>query len=433
MDQMAAQTSTSHTPSKDSPTQDAHKDDGRNDEVISYEMSVYQAGLHSAKPPFTFQPSFWEPLAKDVLSANAWGYLHGNAGAGTSYQNNPSAFKHFSMMPRRTCQSLLNPRGQETLPDVSVTVFGEKLPFPVAMAPIGVQKIFDLEGESGAARGGASVGIPYILSTASSASIEEVSSAMDEVSPTARRWYQLYWPSRQHDDITISLLGRAKRAGYTVLFVTLDTYMLGWRPSDMDNGYNPFLHPDRIGVEIGLTDPAFRAHFKNEHGYGIEETNQQHHHHHTGTSSDKNKGGLGPAAREWAKIIFPGHPHTWDDIKFLKQHWDGPIVLKGIQDVEDAGKAKECGVQGIVFSNHGGRQMDGGLSSLATLPGIVRAVGDEMEIFFDSGIRCGADIIKALALGAKCVLVGRPYAYGLALGGGTVSRTFCGPCAETCS
>jgi len=253
----------------------------------------------------------------------------------------------------------------------------------------------DPDGEIAATKAAAQEGIPYILSTASSTSIENVAKANGE---GGQRWYQLYWPSREHDDITISLLRRAKTAGYTTLFVTLDTYTVGWRPSDMDNGYNPFMRADRIGVELGMTDPVFRQQFKGRHGVEVDDH-------------------LDVAATEWMRTVFPGTSKGWDDIKFLQEHWDGPIVLKGIQTISDAQSAVAAGVQGIVVSNHGGRQQDGGNSSLGMLPHIVDAVGDKLAIFFDSGIQSGADIVKALALGADCVLVGRPYVYGLALGG----------------
>lgn len=151
-------------------------------------------------------------------------------------------------------------------------------------------------------------------------------------------------------------------------------------------------------MAIGFSDPVFRKQFKSRHGVEIEED-------------------LHTAAAEWTRTVFPVLSHTWEDIKFLKQHWDGPIILKGIQTVEDANKSVEAGVQGIVVSNHGGRQVDGGVSSLGVLPRIADAVGDKLDILFDSGIRAGADIAKAMALGAQAVLVGRPFVYGLALGG----------------
>lgn len=162
--------------------------------------------------------------------------------------------------------------------------------------------------------------------------------------------------------------------------------------------YNPFLRSDQIGVAVGFTDPVFRKHFKDKHGKEVEED-------------------MHTAAAEWTKIIFPGFSHGWEDVKHLQQHWKGPIVMKGIQSVEDAKKCVEIGVQGIVVSNHGGRQVDGGNSSLGVLPRIVDAVGDKIDIFFDSGVRCGADMAKALALGAKACLVGRPFVYGMVLGG----------------
>ncbi|EOD45757.1 putative fmn dependent protein [Neofusicoccum parvum UCRNP2] len=386
---------------------------------IAYEQSVFQAGLHSARPPFSFQPSQWEEMAEKVLSATSWGYIHGNAGAGQTYQKNLAAFARYSIIPRRLVASRKDEDGNELFSDTATTVLGKNLRFPIAISPIGVQKIFNPSGESATAKAAASVGIPYTLSTASSTSIEDVAKANGD----GTRWYQLYWPSRENGDITISLLNRAKAAGYTALFVTLDTYVLGWRPSDMDNGYNPFIHADRIGVELGFTDPVFRKKFREKHGYDIGESKTDHDHSDIGDS-------VGEAAQEWTKIVFPGHSHSWEDIEFLKEHWDGPIVLKGIQSVGDAKKAVEAGVQGIVVSNHGGRQQDGGVSSLGMLPRIVDAVGDKLDVMFDSGVRCGADIMKALALGAKCVFIGRPYAYGLAIGGEEgvrhVLRAMCG-------
>lgn len=198
---------------------------------IKYEQQVYASGLHSSKPPFTFQTSEWETLAKPVLSGSAWGYIHGNAGTGSTYAKNVDSFSKYSIIPNRLVPSLKDSKGNELFSDCSTTVLGEKLKFPIAAAPVGVQKIFNSAGETAASKAAASIGIPYILSTASSTSIEDVAKANGE---GGQRWFQLYWPTRENDDITISLLNRAKKAGYTALFVTLDTFVLGWRPSDME-------------------------------------------------------------------------------------------------------------------------------------------------------------------------------------------------------
>ena len=353
-----------------------------------YEMETYNRGLDFERPVLTFQADKWEELACSRLSSEAKGYVYGSAGTRETTNKNRAAFKKWSIVPRRLVKT-------ETFPDLSTEVLGEKLQFPIAMAPVGVLKIFNPSGEIAATKAAAKEAVPYIFSSAAASTIEDVAEANGQ---DGQRWYQLYWPSREHDDITISLLNRAKKAGYTMLFVTLDTYILGWRPSDMDNGYNPFMRSDRIGVESGLTDPVFRKQFKERHGVEVEEN-------------------LDIAAPEWMRTIFPGMSKGWEDIKFLQEHWDGPIILKGIQTVADARKAVEVGVQGIVVSNHGGRQQDGGNSSLGMLPHIKDAVGDNLSIFFDSGVGSGADIAKAMALGADCVLIGRPYVYGLAMGG----------------
>lgn len=258
------------------------------------------------------------------------------------------------------------------------------------MAPVGVQTIFHSDKETGLAEVCSEIGVPYILSTASSASIEEVA----EANGPGPRWYQLYWP--QDEEITESLLKRAKDNGYTTLVVTLDTWALAWRPADLDGAYIPFI--EGVGDRTGFTDPVFRRKFKAKTGKEVEDD-------------------IAGASREWIGEVFSGAAHTWDQIAHLKKNWDGPIVLKGIQHPEDAKLAVEAGVQGIIVSNHGGRQLDGAVGSLEMLPEIVEAVGDKITVLFDSGIRTGVDIIKALSLGAKAVLVGRPAIYGLAIGG----------------
>lgn len=262
------------------------------------------------------------------------------------------------------------------------------------MAPIGVQGIFHSDGEKGVASACASLGVPYILSTASTVSIEDVAAASGAGSP---RWFQLYWP---HDDeLTASILSRARAAGYTALVVTLDCFTMSWRPLDLDGGYLPTAAG--VGNEVAFSDPVFARKFaaQSDGGDAVRDSPVQ-------------------ASQYWISEAFSGRSHTWEDLALLRRHWgDGPILLKGILSVEDARLAVQHGMDGIVVSNHGGRQLDGSVASLDVLPEIVDAVGGQIAVLFDSGIRTGVDIIKALALGAKAVLVGRPVIYGLGIAG----------------
>jgi isopentenyl diphosphate isomerase/L-lactate dehydrogenase-like FMN-dependent dehydrogenase len=195
------------------------------------------------------------------------------------------------------------------------------------MAPVGVQAIFHEDKEVGLSNVCSELGVPYILSTASTSSIEEVAKASGQ----GPRWFQLYWP--KDNDVTISLLKRAKINGYSALVVTLDTWAMSWRPADLDRGYLPFAKG--VGNQIGFSDPVFRAKFEKEQGASVESN-------------------VLLASQEWLRDVFPGVAHSWGDIAFLKQHWDGPIILKGIQHVEDAKLAVSYGCDGIVVSNHGG-------------------------------------------------------------------------------
>jgi lactate 2-monooxygenase len=196
------------------------------------------------------------------------------------------------------------------------------------MAPVGVQTIFHEDKETGMADICAELGVPFILSTASSSSIEEVAAASGE----GPRWYQLYWPKT--DEITQSLLRRAKANGYKVLVVTLDTWAMAWRPADLDGAYIPFMKG--IGNRTGFTDPVFRKMFAENHGEQVEDN-------------------VFEASREWISDVFSGVSHAWEHIELLRQTWDGPIVLKGIQHVDDARLALKHGCQGIIVSNHGGK------------------------------------------------------------------------------
>ena len=259
------------------------------------------------------------------------------------------------------------------------------MPAPLLIAPVGIQTLAHPDGELATVRAAAELGVPYIHSTQASHSFEQIAEAGGD----APRWYQLYWPT--DESVLLSFLQRAKDTGFTTLVLTLDTTLLGWRPADLDRGYLPFLA--NLGIENYLSDPAFRA----------------------GLAQPVEENPVA-AAMHWAQM-FPNPGLSWKNLAFLREHWDGPIVLKGICTVGDAREAAAHGVDGIVVSNHGGRQIDGARPSLDALPSIVEAVGDELTILFDSGVRTGADMAKALALGADAVLLGRPFLYGLALGG----------------
>jgi lactate 2-monooxygenase len=255
----------------------------------------------------------------------------------------------------------------------------------VLFAPVGVQSIVHPDGELATAAVAAELGLPMVLSNASSHTIEEVAKSNVD----GPRWFQLYWPN--DNDVTISILSRAKAAGFSTLVLTLDTWTLAWRTHDLDQSYLPFIRG--VGTAIPFSDPAFRA--------GLEKPPEE---------------DVPAAVLRWIPM-FTGTDKRWDQLPFLREHWDGPIVLKGIQHADDARRARDAGMDGIVVSNHGGRQVDGAVASLEMLPEIAAAVGDQLAVLFDSGIRTGADVVKALALGARAVLVGRPFVYGLALGG----------------
>lgn len=215
--------------------------------------------------------------------------------------------------------------------DLAVNIFGQNYPTPLIMAPIGVQGLFHSDKETGLAEACAEAGVPYTLSTASTSSIEEVAAANGD----GKRWFQLYWPN--DDDITLSLLKRAKENGFSVLVVTLDTWSLAWRPADLDNAYIPFIRG--VGNQVGFSDPVFRAKFEKETGSKVEDD-------------------VVGASRAWIGNVLSSGPHTWDQISFLRKNWDGPMVLKGIQHVDDAKLALEAGCDGIVVSNHGGMSFD---------------------------------------------------------------------------
>lgn len=345
--------------------------------AADFQSEIYAFGLADQIPVVSTNTMNLEAAAREVMEPGAFGYIAGGAGDGATDRANLTAFNRWKIVPRMLTGA--------TDRELATTILGTEMPAPVMLAPVGVQSLFHPDGELATARAAGKLGVPMIMSTAASHTIEEVA----EASGDGPRWFQLYRPN--DDTVCVSILRRAAAAGFSTLVLTLDTWTLAWRPTDLDRAYLPFIRG--IGTAVPFSDPAFLA--------GLDKPPSEE---------------LGPAVGKWIPT-FTGTDRTWADLAFIREHWDGPLVLKGIQHVDDARLAVRAGVDGIVVSNHGGRQVDGAIGALDALPGIVAAVGEQLPVLFDSGIRTGADAFKALALGAKAVCIGRPYAYALGLAG----------------
>lgn len=340
------------------------------------QMDIYQCGDEAAKLlPVSFDE--WENRAKQVLAAAPFGYVYGAAGAGDTHRGNVDAFQKYRIRPR-VCSDI-------SKRDLSVSIFGDRFPVPFLLAPIGVNTILHPDGELAPAKAAAKLGVPYILSNVSSVSMEEVAEAMGD----AVRWFQLY-PPKDHE-LTKSFLKRAEAAGFKAIVVTVDSTLLGWRETDLRNAYLPFLTGQGMGNYF--SDPVFCSKLKE--------------------SPDKNvKEAALKALEEGNNTCF-----TWKELEYIREQTRLPLLIKGITHPDDALLALEHGVDGIIVSNHGGRQLDGAVATLDALPSISESIQGKIPIIMDSGIRRGADILKAIALGATAVLVGRPYAYALAVAG----------------
>lgn len=338
---------------------------------------VYSAGLTGYVPVIPVSYEELKAKAKAKLKGEAFDYVSGGAGSEETVRANGNSFTKWRIVPR-----MLHDVTQR---NHKVHIFSQEFAYPVMLAPIGVQGIIHSEGEVASAKAAAALGVPYILSSAASKTMEEVAKAMGD----ANRWFQLYWS--KNPDIAKSFLQRAEKAGYSAIVVTLDTNMLGWRERDLQRGYLPFLKGD--GVANYFSDPAFRAALP--------------------MSPELNP----VEAIKYFLSIFGHVGHVWTDLATLRAHTKLPILLKGILHYEDALRALDMGMDGIIVSNHGGRQVDGAIAALDALPRIVDEVRGRVPILFDSGIRRGADAFKAIALGARAILYGRPWTYGLALEG----------------
>ncbi|HEY7150867.1 MAG TPA: lactate 2-monooxygenase [Solirubrobacterales bacterium] len=342
-----------------------------------YYREIYARGLAGEKPGLPVALEELERRATETMEPRAAAYVGAGAGAEDTMRENVEAFRRWRIVPR-----MLRDVAKR---DLATTVLGSELPAPVLLAPIGVHTIVHPEGELATARAAANLGVTLIVSTAAAHTLEEIAEAGGE----APRWYQLYWPN--DPEIAESMVRRAETAGYGAIVVTLDTFIPGWKPRDLQEAWLPFL--EGVGNANFLQDPVFRAQLERP------------------PEED-----LGAAIGHYL-AIYVNPSLSWDDVARLREWTSLPVLVKGILHPDDAREARERGIDGVAVSNHGGRQVDGAIASLDALPPVAEAVGDELTVLLDSGVRSGADVLKALALGADAVLLGRPYLWGLALGG----------------
>jgi lactate 2-monooxygenase len=372
------------------------------------QADIYLAGARGRKPRVPQSAAVLERAARRAMSREGFAYIAGGAGLETTMKENRAAFERVRIVPR-----MLRGPGTRKL---EVELFGRTLPAPILIAPVGVLEMAHRDGDVAVARAAAATAVPMIFSSQASRPLEECAAAMGD----APRWFQLYMSTS--DELVHSFVSRAERAGCEAIVVTLDTTMLGWRLRDLDLGYLPFLAGK--GIAQYVSDPAFQR--------LVDE------------APPPERGAVTPAAiralwrlaraypgSTWANLrsprprqavrtfldVFARPSLNWADLGSVRDATRLPILLKGILHPDDARRALDVGVDGFVVSNHGGRQVDGAIASLDALPGIVEAVGARVPVLLDSGIRGGADVFKALALGATAVLIGRPYCYGLAVAG----------------
>ena len=352
--------------------------------------------------------------AKQALNARAYAYVAGGAGDEVTQRANRAAFDKWAVVPR-----VLRDVSRR---DTSIELFGRRLPSPLLLAPVGALELVHDEADLAVARAAASLGVPMVFSNQASVSMEESAAAMGD----APRWFQLYWSTS--DELVESLVGRAEAAGCDALVVTLDTTMLGWRPRDLDLGHLPFALGK--GIAQYTSDPVFRRLV--EQRAAAAAGNREPQPRPTpaavkalvgmakawpGSFRDNLRSPLPRAAVETFLGIYSRPSITWADLAWLRSRTRLPILLKGVLHPDDARRALDEGVDGVVVSTHGGRQVDRSIAALDALPDVVAAVDERAPVLLDSGIRSGADVFTAVALGASAVLLGRPFAWGLALAG----------------
>ena len=344
------------------------------DEGTKYQTKIF-TGVENRKLPQSVDE--WRERARITLTKDAWDYLEGGAGEEDTVHENRSAFKKWRIRPR-----YLRDVSKRTM---EAEYLGQNRESPFILAPIGVQSILHKDGEIASARAAAKMNMPFTLSTVSSITMEEIV----KKSPEGEKWLQLY-PSKDKNIIR-SFIKRAEKAGYRAIVVTADTTMLGWRERDLNNAYLPFLRGE--GLANFFSDPVFRKR--------LEKPPEE---------------DLIKAIMEFISV-YVNPFFSWEDFKEICSTTEIPVILKGITHREDVELAFKSGARAVVISNHGGRQVDGAISSLDALEEVTESGDLKGEILFDSGFRHAADALKAIALGASGILIGRPYAYALSVAG----------------
>jgi lactate 2-monooxygenase len=373
--------------------------------------AIYLRGVGGRRPSVPIEMGELEAAAERSMSPQAFAYVAAGAGNESTKRANESSFERWRIVPR-----MLRDVSER---DTSVELFGRRIAAPLLLSPVGVLEMAHRDADVGAARAAAAEGVPMIFSNQGSVPMETCAEAMG----SSPRWFQLYWSTS--NELVESLVGRAEACGCEAIVVTLDTTMLGWRTRDLALGYLPFLRGK--GIAQYTSDPVFQRLIEEPSGGGGAPTPRP------------NLAALGTLIqlvrrypdRFWPALrsgkarraverfvqIYSRPSLTWDDLSFLRERTRLPIVLKGILHPDDARRAIDSGMDGVLVSNHGGRQVDGAIATIDALPGVVDAVDGRIPVLLDSGVRGGADMFKALALGATAVCIGRPYLWGLAVAG----------------